>query len=110
MACMHTSRNLRTLSAVISTQPGRVLIVMANCGRFKSYLKLKAELPPQRVHAALHHRVHDDRPAPAPRRFARPFCRGVDAHLRAEACTRAGEVEVIDRRVLRDQAGARRTY
>src|SRR6267143_2019209 len=105
MACMHTSRNLRTLSAVISTQPGRVLIVKANCGRFKSYLKLKAKLPPQRVHAAFHHRVHDDRPAPAPRRFARPFCRGVDAHLPPAALDWAGEVEVIDRRGLPGQAG-----
>src|SRR5467141_3566937 len=37
---MHTSWNFRTLSAVISTQHGRVLIVVANRRRFKSYLSI----------------------------------------------------------------------
>src|SRR5438105_12178773 len=80
-------KRFRTQSAMISTQLGRVLIIRANRGRFKSYFsmtsqtrveraaRLQSQLPPQRVHAAFHHRVHDDRPAPAPRRLAGPFRR-----------------------------------
>src|SRR5688500_12543114 len=79
--------------------------------------ELQAQGGPELVHAAADLRVHDDRAAPAPPGFAGPLAGRVDAHLRAQAGYRAGEVEVIDRGVgdergvaLRIDARADRPY
>src|SRR4026207_1251772 len=71
---------------------------------------LQAELRPDRTDLPADLRVHDDRTTPPARRFAGPFIGGVDAELRTEPRYRAREAKVVDRSVLDQRGGARRTH